>query len=623
MVHQPEKRSDSESRAVRRHEEKSSSGARSVALGVLTILAALSIFLLWTTRNTMTHLPFLNPTTITKGSRNAPPLVDQTPWLTAQALAPLAVTAEEGRYARTAERLADHSVDLAFSFALRKADMDQRQLSGPSLALAQKVQQIQQMVAQDQAHVDALSHPGTVQAGHTAEKLPGNLDIWKAQLSLDTDILHDTETALAHVSGDPRAEIERQLKAREASLADYDKQAQKPFDPAMISVQRHHTLASRVDAWLAQSSRRKAIRQARIRATQDAAALTAQQQQLQTLLQQAGAAQAGAAQSGAAQAGGQDALSSLQKQAAYRELLAIVNDRIQTENRLAQTYRQWGNQVELQHGILLHLIAQSALWLSLILISMLIADTLVRQWTSRSSMDQRRLHTLRAIADVTIQLVGVVLILLVVFGVPDHLTTIIGLATAGITVAFQDFLLAFVGWFVLIGKGGIRIGDLVQINGALGEVIEIRLFRTTLLEMGDSPDNAHPTGRRVTMLNSFPITGQYYCFSTEEQWMWDDLTINLPRSESTLATAERIQQVVREATEADARLAEKEWHKTLGPLAQEHASADTELNLRPTDGGSVSVHIRFVTRAVSRLETRNRLFQKILEAMGAGSGQGA
>ena len=604
MVHPPEERSGS--RVVRRHEEKSSAGARNVALGVLTILAALSIFLLWTTRNTMTHLPFLNQTTAT-GGRQSAPLVDQTPWLTAQALAPLAVTAEESRYARTGERLADHSVDLAFSFALRKADMDQRQLSGPALALAQKVQQIQQMVAQDQAHVDALSHPET--AGRAAAKLPGNLDIWKAQLSLDTDILHDTEAALAHVSGDPRAEIERQLKAREASLTDYDKQAQKPFDPAMVSVQRHHTLASRIDAWLAQSSRRKAIRQARIRATQDAATLTAQQQQLQTLLQQAGGTQAG----------GQDALSSLQKQAAYRELLAILNDRIQTENRLAQTYRQWCNQVELQHGILLHLIAQSALWLSLILISMLIADTLVRQWTSRSSMDQRRLHTLRAIAEVGIQLVGVVLILLVVFGVPDHLTTIIGLATAGITVAFQDFLLAFVGWFVLIGKGGIRIGDLVQINGALGEVVEIRLFRTTLLEMGDSPDNAHPTGRRVTMLNSFPITGSYYCFSTEEQWMWDDLTIQLPRSESTLATAERIQQVVREATEADARLAEKEWHKTLGPLAQEHASADAELNLRPTDGGAVSVHLRFVTRAVNRLESRNRLFQKILEAMG-GSG---
>ncbi len=587
------------------------SRSRSATLAFLVILAALSVFLLWTTRKTMTHLPFLNQSAIqsTSGKTSAVQ-VDQTPWLTAQALAPLAATAEEQRLARTAERLADHEVDLAFSFALRQADMDQRQLTGPALALAQKVQQIQQLVAQDQAHVDALSHPAA--SDHSAAaQVPGNLNIWKAQLSLDTDILSDTEAALARVSGDPRAEIERQLKAREATLVDYDKQARKPFDPAAIVVQRNHTLASQIDTWLMQSNRRKAIRQARIRATQDAASL----KQLANQLQSASTASENAAALaglGATSANSVDALASLRERASYRELLTILNDRIQTENRLAITYRQWGNQIELQHGILLHLIARSALWLCIILICMLIADTLVRQWTSRSTMDQRRLHTLRAIAEVSIQLLGVLLILLVVFGIPDHLTTIIGLATAGITVAFQDFLLAFVGWFVLIGKGGIRIGDLVQINGTTGEVIEIRLFRTTLLEMGDSPDDAHPTGRRVTMLNSFPITGQYSCFSTSEQWMWDDLTINLPKSETTWVAADAIHKLVREATDADAQKAEKDWRHSFGPLAHEHANATAEIHLRPTDGG-VSLHIRYVTRAIARLETRNSLYQKIME----------
>lgn len=589
------------------------SRSRSATLAVLVILAALCVFLLWTTRKTMTHLPFLNQPTVQSGtSQTSAPRVDQTPWLTAQALAPLAATAEEQRLARTAERLADHEVDLAFSYALRKADMDQHQLTGPALALAQKVQQIQQLVAQDQAQVDALSHP-QASAHSTAAQVPGNLDIWKAQLSLDTDILNDTQAALAHVSGDPRAEIERQLKAREASLVDYDKQAQIPFDPASIVVQRHHTLASQIETWWAQSSRRKAIRQARIRARQDAATLTQLAAQLQSAstASENAAAQAGL---GATSANSSDALASLRQRAFYRELLTILNDRIQTENRLAHTYRLWGNQVELQHGILLHLIARSALWLCIVLICMLIADTLVRQWTSRSTMDQRRLHTLRAIAEVAIQVFGVVLILLVVFGIPDHLTTIIGLATAGITVAFQDFLLAFVGWFVLIGKGGIRIGDLVQINGTSGEVIEIRLFRTTLLEMGDSPDDAHPTGRRVTMLNSFPITGQYYCFSTSEQWMWDDLTINLSKSASTWGTADAIHKLVLEATDADAQMAEKEWRHSFGPLAHEHANAKAEIHLRPTDGG-VSLNIRYVTRAVARLETRNRLYQKIMETL--------
>ncbi len=588
------------------------SKARIGSLAILLAIVALCAFVLWTTRAAMTHLPFLNNSANgTEGKARNQTLVDQTPWLTVQALAPLAVTAEEERYVRAAERLADHEVDQAFNFALRKADMEQRQLSGPALLMAQKVTQLQKVVAQDQARVDQLSHPG---GNSGAAKISDALDVWKAQLGLDTDILHETETALARASGDPRAEIERQLKAREATLKDYDKQAQQPFDPASIAVRLHHTLASRVETWFAQSSRQKAIQLARSRALQDAATLSAEYARLQAESQEKDR-KADTHSLNASSSDATDALASLRQRAAVRELLGILDDRIQTEKRLAETYREWGDQVELQHGILLHLIAESSLWLAMILIFTLIADTAVRHWTNLSKMDQRRLHTLRAISEVAIQLVGIVLMLLVIFGVPDHLTTILGLATAGITVALQDFLLAFLGWFVLIGKGGIRIGDHVQIDGATGEVIEIRLFRTTLLETGNSPDSTHPTGRRVTMLNSYAITGQYYSFSTANQWMWDELSVSLPRSASTWELAERIHQVVREATDADAQLAEKEWRHTFGPLAQEHAKAAAEIHLRPSDGG-ISLRVHYVTRASTRYEARNRLYQQILEALG-------
>ena len=65
------------------------------------------------------------------------------------------------------------------------------------------------------------------------------------------------------------------------------------------------------------------------------------------------------------------------------------------------------------------------------------------------------------------------LILLVIFGTPRETPTILGLATAALTIALQDFIIAFLGWFVLIGKNGIHVGDWVEINGVGGEVIEV------------------------------------------------------------------------------------------------------------------------------------------------------
>ena len=92
---------------------------------------------------------------------------------------------------------------------------------------------------------------------------------------------------------------------------------------------------------------------------------------------------------------------------------------------------------------------------------------------------------------------------LLIFGPPTQISTIIGLATAGLTVVLKDFIVAFFGWFVLMGRHGLRIGDWVEILGVSGEVIEIGLLRTVILEMGNWGDTGHPTGRRVGFNNSF------------------------------------------------------------------------------------------------------------------------
>src|SRR4051812_32790652 len=84
-------------------------------------------------------------------------IVDQRPWQTVVALAPLAVTAEEKALALQAERLADHEVDQAFAMALRQAAMEPRVLTGPALALQQKVDRLVEMVNEDQTKVDELT----------------------------------------------------------------------------------------------------------------------------------------------------------------------------------------------------------------------------------------------------------------------------------------------------------------------------------------------------------------------------------------------------------------------------------------------------------------------------------
>src|ERR1019366_5378666 len=173
--------------------------------------------------------------------------------------------------------------------------------------------------------------------------------------------------------------------------------------------------------------------------------------------------------------------------------------------------------------------------------------------------DGQRLHQLRVVARITLQVVAVLLILLILFGPPTQLSTIIGLVTAGLTVALKDFIVAFFGWFMLMGNNGIRVGDWVEIEGVSGEVIEIGLLKTVLLELGNWTETGRPTGRRVAFSNSFAMEGHYFNFSTSDQWLWDELT--LPAACDPYQTVKEIREVVERETQADAAEAAKDWDR--------------------------------------------------------------
>src|SRR5881409_4479760 len=210
--------------------------------------------------------------------------------------------------------------------------------------------------------------------------------------------------------------------------------------------------------------------------------------------------------------------------------------------------------------------------------------------------------------------VGLFLILLIIFGVPRQMPTILGLVTAGLTVVFQDFILAFCGWFVLMGPNGVRVRDWVEIDGVGGEVVQLGLFRTWLLETGNWTAHGHPTGRRVSFLNGYAIRGKYFNFSTVGQWMWDEIKVSVPPGVSIHPLLKSIYEATVKITEADAKRAEAEWKRVTHEEGSPQFSAMPSVNLRPA-GAGVDIVVRYITRAGVRVETRNRLFAVIVELM--------
>ena len=299
---------------------------------------------------------------------------------------------------------------------------------------------------------------------------------------------------------------------------------------------------------------------------------------------------------------------------ADQKALALYDKRMVAEQQLATMYSNWLALVVARRHAFLHGVFLCILWIALVSLFVFVANAWVQRFFAKVSMDRREMHTMRAVTMFAVQALGIILILLVIFGTPSNFATVVALAGAGLTVALKDFIVGFFGWFVLMGKNGIRPGDWVEINGVGGEVLEVGLFRTMLLETGNWTDAGHPTGRKVTFVNSFAIEGHYFNFSTSGQWLWDEVQLQVPPEDDPYPIADAIQKIVTDDTAANSKEAEMEWQRVVPLYAKRTFSAVPTVTVRP-EGAGVNILVRYLTRARERPEVRTRLYRALIELL--------
>jgi len=564
-----------------------------------------------------------------RGLRRAAPvrerLVDQTPLMTARTLLPLAVTQEEKQLALQAERLANHEVDLAFADALRRAASAQVQQTPELKELADLKAKALATVEADQQTIAKLAKQ--LEAARESQKgaLEDQLDVAKAQVELDKDELESASDDLARAGGDPQARIKRLKEAHETG----DKEsAQIAAAGRPASTFPAGSLLARLGDWRAQRAKVERLIQARQAAQAKAQALTKRRATIEAQANKEkedreaakywasnlvkGAA-GGGSDAGREQA--QDAVAYLRQYGDVQRRLSSMGRRILDQQELAEVYATWVGVADGQRNTALHSLLARLLWvLGLVAVAYLAGLLIDHLFHKAAAGDKKGVGTLRTVVKLGVQAVCVLAIGFVIFGMPAQTTTVLGLAGAGLTVALKDFIVAFFGWFILMGRNGIRVGDWVEIRGVGGEVVEIGLLRTVVLETGSWSDAGHPTGRRVAFVNNFAIEGHFFNFSTSGQWMWDELRVLIPSGQDPYPIIDGVQKLVEQQTEANARLAEQEWKRATARYRVQAFSAAPGLNVVPTQNG-VEIRARYITRAFERHETRLRLNQAVVELM--------
>ncbi len=546
-------------------------------------------------------------------------LVDQSPLETAHNLSSVASTAEEQKLAAEAVRIADHEVDIAFASALQQAQLHPPAENRETKELNTRIRFLDSRLQAVQEEVSRLTKLAANPGKNDAHAVQQQLELAQARATLLQDGLDDAKEDLVRAGGDPQAQIKQELEEHEA-LQHGSGNASAGTASKPLSFDVEGNLVAQFRTWQRLRDNQTRLVEARQQAETYAATLKGKHGALEKGVSETLATdQTGLEEDSAPAATATDQnqhaakITKLHNLSQNAKVLAEYDKRIQAEQQLATLYGQWADILAEQRRVTLHAVLRSLLLILLALIGLVLAEGLIERFYVGQGPDRRRLGTMRLVLRFVSQLLGVLIILLVLFGPPSQLSTVLALAAAGLTVALKDFIVAFFGWFVLMGRHGIRVGDWVEIEGVGGEVVEVGLLRTILLETGNWNDAGHPTGRKVSFVNSYAIEGHYFNFTTAGQWLWDELDILIPAGEDPYYLTNSVLKLVGEQTQADAA-AEQELRRVAHRSTMQAFSAAPAINLRPTNLG-VNLVVRYVVNAHNRYEVRTRLYQAIVELL--------
>ncbi|CAN5688758.1 mechanosensitive ion channel [soil metagenome] len=151
----------------------------------------------------------------------------------------------------------------------------------------------------------------------------------------------------------------------------------------------------------------------------------------------------------------------------------------------------------------------------------------VRQVINAQIPDINRRHALRKWVGYTYALLLIITAVALFADALTGLGTVIGLVLAGVAIALQDVLKSVVGWLFLSSRSGVRVGSRVEVDGVIGDVIDIGVFKTTVLEIGNLVYGRQSTGRLVTIPNFKMISSHVFMSTTYNPFVWQEIRLEV------------------------------------------------------------------------------------------------
>lgn len=260
---------------------------------------------------------------------------------------------------------------------------------------------------------------------------------------------------------------------------------------------------------------------------------------------------------------------------------------------------------------------------SIILIGLVIIYILVkitkRPFNKYISNNELRYRTKKAITFIGYVL-GFLLIGAVLSDKIGSFMVVFGVASAGIAFALQEVIISFAGWLAISFGNFFNVGDRIRLGNVKGDVIDIGLIRTTVMEIGDWVQADQYNGKIVRIANNFVFKEPVYNYSGDFPFLWDEINVPIKYGSDYELARELLYRTVTEVIGDYVPQAREKWRHLVKKYMIENASVEPMVIMEANDNW-VTFTVRYVVDYKLRRTTRDKLFAKILNEIGRTDGR--
>ena len=222
-------------------------------------------------------------------------------------------------------------------------------------------------------------------------------------------------------------------------------------------------------------------------------------------------------------------------------------------------------------------------------------------------------YKFRKLTTFTGYVIAVMFLLSVFVNQLGNFTVAFGIASAGIAFALQEVIASVAGWLAASFSSFYKVGDRVQLGGIKGDVIDMNILRTTLMECGDWVDADLYNGRIVRIANSFIFKEPVFNYSAHFPFLWDEITVPVKYGSDYRLAREILERITNELTKDYVPIAREAWKEVMELFLIEEESVKPVVTIVANDNW-MEFTVRYVVDYKKRRSFKDQLFRHILEA---------